>query len=56
MFFKSMLVFLALVVVIFCFDVLLPKFIKRYKRYRELEKQKKRRESFKNKMKELEIK
>jgi DNA-binding helix-hairpin-helix protein with protein kinase domain len=56
MFLKSILVLVALVVIMFCFDIIWPKIIKEYKRYCELKKLKKKRKNFKRKMKELEIK
>ena len=50
------LLVVCLVVLIFCLDYVLPKLIDKYRKYRELKNRKKRQESFKKKMEELEIK
>ena len=50
------LLVVCLVVLIFCFDYVLPKLIDKYRKYRELKNRKKRQEAFKKKMEELEIK
>lgn len=56
MFFKFILLGIAFVVVLFIFDILLPKLRLKYRLHKELKEKKKRQEAFKNKMKELEIK
>ena len=45
-----------IVVVLFFFDILLPKLKLKYRLYKELKEKKKREEAFAKKMKELEIK
>ena len=56
MFFKCLLVGLSLVLIIFIFDVILPKIKLKYRLYKESKDRQKRREAFAKKIKELEIK
>jgi len=56
MFFRFVLLGISFVVILFIFDILLPKIKLRYKKYRELKEKEKRQKAFKKKMKELEIK
>ena len=56
MFFKFVLLGIAFVVVVFFFDVLLPKLKLKYKLHKELKIKKQKQEAFRKKMKELEIK
>ena len=54
MFFRFIMLGISFVVILFIFDVLLPKFKLKYRLHKELKE--KRQAIFKNKMKELEIK
>lgn len=56
MFFRFVLLGISFVVILFIFDILLPKIKLKYRLHKELKENKKRQEAFKNKMKELEIK
>lgn len=56
MFLKFVLLGISLTLIMFFFDVLLPKIKLKIRLYKELKDRKKKREAFKNKMKELEIK
>lgn len=56
MFLKFVLLGISLTLIIFFFDVLLPKIKSKIRLHKELKDRKKKREAFKNKMKELEIK
>ena len=56
MFFRFVLLGISFVVILFIFDILLPKIKLKYSLHKELKEKKKRQEAFKNKMKELEIK
>ena len=56
MFLKFVLLGISLTLIMFFFDVLLPKTKLKIRLYKELKDRKKKREAFKNKMKELEIK
>ena len=56
MFLKFVLLGISLTLIIFFFDVLLPKIKLKIRLHKELKDRKKKREAFKNKMKELEIK
>lgn len=56
MFLRFLLLGIAFVVIIFVFDILLPKLKLKYRLHRELKEKKKRQEAFRKKMKELEIK
>lgn len=56
MFLRFILLGIAFVVIIFIFDILLPKLKLKYRLHRELKEKKKRQEAFRKKMKELEIK
>lgn len=56
MFFRSILLGISFVVVLFIFDILLPKLKLKYRLHKELKIKKQRQEAFKKKMKELEIK
>ena len=56
MFFRCLLLGISLVVVLFFFDILLPKLKFKYRLFKELKEKKKREEAFAKKMKELEIK
>ena len=56
MFLKFVLLGISLTLIILFFDVLLPKIKLKIRLHKELKDRKKKREAFKNKMKELEIK
>lgn len=56
MIFRFILLGISFVVIIFIFDILLPKLKLKYRLYKELKDKKKRQDSFRKKMKELEIK
>lgn len=56
MFLKFVLLGINLTLIMFFFDVLLPKIKLKIRLHKELKNRKKKREAFKNKMKELEIK
>lgn len=56
MFLKFVLLGISLTLIMFFFDVLLPKIKFKIRLHKELKDRKKKREAFKNKMKELEIK
>lgn len=56
MFLKCILLIIALVVIMFCLDVLLPKLINEFKYRRKIANLRKQRKVFKKKMEELEIK
>ncbi len=56
MFFRFVLLGISLVVIIFIFDILLPKLKLKYRLHKELKEKKKRQEAFRKKMEELEIK
>ena len=56
MFLRFVLLGISLVVVLFVFDVLLPKLKLKYRLHKELKEKQKRRIEIKNKMEELEIK
>ncbi len=56
MFLRFVLLGIAFVVILFTFDVLLPKLKIKYRLHKELKEKKKRQKAFRNKMKELEIK
>ena len=53
---QFLLLGIALVLIVFIFNVLLPKVILNYKIYKELKLKKQRQEAFRKKMEELEIK
>lgn len=56
MFFRCILLGISFVVILFIFDILLPKLKLKYRLHKELGIKKQRQEAFKKKMKELEIK
>lgn len=56
MFFKSLMLGVTFVVILFILDILLPKIKSRYRLHKILRETRKRQKAFKNKMKELEIK
>lgn len=56
MFLKFVLLGISLTLIMFFFDVLLPKIKLKIRLHKELKDRKKKREAFKNKIKELEIK
>lgn len=56
MFLKFVLLGISLTLIMFFFDVLLPKIKLKIRLHKELKDRKKKREAFKNKMKKLEIK
>lgn len=56
MFFRCMLLGISFVVILFIFEILLPKLKLKYRLHKELKTRKQRQEAFKKKMKELEIK
>lgn len=56
MFFRFVLLGISFVVVLFIFDVILPKVKLKYGLHKELREKKKREKAFGKKMKELEIK
>lgn len=55
MFLKFLMLAIAFAVVLFIFDILLPRLKTEYKIHKAIKLRKKRQEEFKNKMKELEI-
>lgn len=56
MFLKFIMLGIAFVIILFIFDILLPKLRLKYRLHKELKEKKKRQEAFKKKMEELEIK
>jgi hypothetical protein len=56
MFFRFVLLGILFIVVLFIFNILLPKIKLKYRLYKELKAKKQRQEAFRKKMKELEIK
>jgi hypothetical protein len=56
MFLRFVLLGISFVVVLFIFNVLLPKIKLKYRLHKELKTKKQRQEAFRKKMKELEIK
>ena len=56
MFLRFVLLGISFVVILFIFDILVPKIKLKYRLHKELQEKKKRQKAFKNKMKELEIK
>lgn len=56
MFFRCILLGISFVVILFIFDILLPKLKLKYRLHKELGIKKQRQEAFKKKMEELEIK
>ena len=56
MFLRSVLLGISFVVILFIFEILVPKIKFKYRLHKELQEKKKRQKAFKNKMKELEIK
>ena len=56
MFLRFVLLGISFVVIVFIFDILVPKIKLKYRLHKELQEKKKRQKAFKNKMKELEIK
>ena len=56
MFFRFIMLGMSFVVILFIFDVLLPKLKLKYRLHKELKEKEKRQAMFRNKMKELEIK
>ena len=56
MVFRCVLLGILFVVILFIFDILLPKLKLKYRLHKELKEKKTRQAIFKNKMKELEIK
>jgi len=56
MFFRCILLGISFVVILFIFDILLPKLKLKYRLHKELRIKKQRQEAFKKKMEELEIK
>ena len=56
MFFKFILLGISFVVILFLFEILLPKIKLKYRLYKELKEKKKKHQEFKKKVKELEIK
>ena len=56
MFVGCLLLGISLVLLLFIFDILLPKLKLKYRLYKELKEKKKRQDAFAKKMKELEIK
>lgn len=56
MFFRCILLGISFVVILFIFEIILPKLKLKYRLHRELKIKKQRQEAFKKKMKELEIK
>ena len=56
MFFRFVLLGISFTVVLFIFDVLLPKLKLKYRLHKELKERKKKEKAFAKKMKELEIK
>lgn len=56
MFLRFVLLGISFVVILFIFEILVPKIKLKYRLHKELQEKKKRQKTFKNKMKELEIK
>ena len=56
MFLRFVLLGISFVVILFIFDILVPKIKLKYRLHKELQEKKKKEKAFKNKMKELEIK
>ena len=56
MFLRFVLLGIAFVVILFVFEILIPKIKLKYRLHKELKLKKQRREAFRKKMKELEIK
>ena len=56
MFVRFVLLGISFVVILFIFEILVPKIKLKYRLHKELQEKKKRQKAFKNKMKELEIK
>lgn len=56
MFLRFVLLGISFVVVLFIFEILLPKIKQKYRLHKELQEKKKRQKAFAKKMKELEIK
>ena len=56
MFFRFVLLGISLVLLLFIFDILVPKLKLKYRLYKELKENQKRQQAFKKKMEELEIK
>lgn len=56
MFFRCILLGISFVVMLFIFDILLPKLRLKYRLHKGLKEKKKRQEAFRKKMEELEIK
>ena len=56
MFLRFVLLGISFVVILFIFDILVPKIKLKYRLHKELQEKKKKKKAFKNKMKELEIK
>lgn len=56
MFFRFLMLGIAFVIILFVFDILLPKLRLKYRLHKELKEKEKRQEEFRNKIKELEIK
>lgn len=56
MFFRCILLGISFVVMLFIFDIILPKLKLKYRLHKELKVKKQRQEAFKKKMQELEIK
>ena len=56
MFFRCILLGISFVVILFVFDVLLPKLKLKYRLQKELKERKRKEKAFRKKMKELEIK
>lgn len=56
MFFRCILLGISFVVILFIFDILLPKLKQNYKLHKDLKAKKQKQEAFRKKMKELEIK
>lgn len=56
MFFRFVLLGISFVIILFTFDVLIPKIKLKYRLHKELKQKKKSQQAFRNKMKQLEIK
>jgi len=56
MFLRFVMLGITFVIVLFIFDILLPRLKTKYRLHKELKEKKKRQKAFRNKMKELEIK
>ena len=56
MFLRFVLLGISFVVILFIFEILIPKIKLKYRLQKELQEKKKKQKAFKNKMKELEIK